>query len=152
MRVLVTPNPSNTIYEYGLRFVVTKKGNMVKVGSKLPKAGVYRVSIWDIATKTVIARQYVYQTADNVQSWADIPELALTADKEYFISIISNNWNDAYPKSGSTVTYPIIKSNLKVLAFAYASQPTLTAPPRYPDMEDNTNSISGLVDFGFVAN
>jgi hypothetical protein len=152
MKVLVTANNTNTIYEYGLRFVVTKNGKMVKVGAKLPKAGIYRISVWDVTTKTVLVQQYVDQISNNIQSWADIPALALEANKEYFISIISNNWNDAYPKVGTTVTYPISKGNLKILAFAYASQPTLTSPPRYPDMEDNTQSISGFVDFGFIPN
>lgn len=152
MNVTVAADNSIIIYEYGLRFTVTKTGKMVKVGSKLPKAGTYRVSIWDVATKTVIAQQYVKQLTDNLQSWADIPALALTANKEYFISIISNNWNDASPKSSSTISYPITKGNLKILAFAYVSQPMVTSAPKYPDMEDNTHSISGFVDFGFVTN
>lgn len=150
MNVTVTANPNHNIYEFGLRFVVTRKGRMVKVGSRLPKAGIYRISVWDIATKTVIAQQYVYQLTDNVQSWADIPALALTANKEYFISIISDNWNEAYPKVGSIITYPITKGNLKVLAFGTTIQPMITSAPKYPNIEDNTHSIPGFVDFGFM--
>lgn len=150
MNVTVTANPNNNIFEYGLRFIVTRKGRMVKVGSRLPKAGIYRISIWDIATKTVITQQYVYQLTGNVQAWADIPALALTANKEYFISIISDNWNEAYPKVGSTITYPITKGSLKVLAFATTIQPMITSAPKYPNIEDNMHSIPGFVDFGFM--
>jgi hypothetical protein len=152
MNVTVTANPDHNIFEFGLRFVVTRKGSMVKVGSRLPKAGIYRISVWDIATKTVIAQQYVYQLTDNVQAWADIPALALTANKEYVISIISDNWNEAYPKVGSTITYPITKGSLKVLAFATTIQPMITSAPKYPNIEDNTHSIPGFVDFGFMPN
>lgn len=152
MTVSVTPNNTHIIYEYGLRFTVAQSGKIVKVGSRLPKAGAYRISIWDASTKTVIAQQYVAQTDANIQSWADIPALNLVADKQYFISVISDNWNDAYPKSGPPITYPIIKGDLKILAFAYASQPMLTSSPRYPDMEDNIHSISGFIDFGFIPN
>ncbi|RFS18591.1 hypothetical protein [Emticicia sp. C21] len=150
MNVTATANPDQNIFEHGLRFVVTRKGRMVKVGSRLPKAGIYRISVWDVATRTVIVQQYVYQMIDNVQGWADIPALALAANKEYFISIISDNWNEAYPKAGSTITYPIIKGNLKVLAFATTIQPMLTSAAKYPDIEDNTHSIPGFIDFGFM--
>ncbi len=150
MNVTVTANPDHNIFEYGLRFVVTRKGRMVKVGSKLPKAGIYRISVWDVATKTIIVQQYVCQMIDNVQAWADIPALALTANKEYLISIISDNWNEAYPKVGSTITYPITKGSLKVLAFATTIQPMITSAAKYPNIEDNTHSIPGFVDFGFM--
>lgn len=148
--ISVTANPTHNIFEYGLRFVVTKKGRMVKVGSRLPKAGIYRISVWDVATKTVISQQYVYQMIDNMQAWADIPALALTANKEYFISIISDNWNEAYPKVGPTITYPIIKGSLKVLAFGTTIQSMITSAAKYPNIEDNKHSIPGFVDFGFM--
>ncbi|RYU96383.1 hypothetical protein [Emticicia agri] len=149
MNISVTNNPAQNIFEYGLRFVVTRKGRMVKVGSRLPKAGIYRISVWDVATRTIIVQQYVYQIINNVQAWADIPALALTANKEYFISIISDNWNEAYPKAGSIITYPITKGSLKVLAFGTTIQPTITSAAKFPDSEDNTHSIPGFVDFGF---
>jgi len=149
----VTPNPNHIIYEYGLRFSVTQPGKITKVGLRLPKAGTYRITIWDVAIKRTIIQQYMPQITDNVQSWSNfLAGLPLIPNKEYFISIISDNWNDAYPKIGTTVNYPIVRGSVKILAFAYASQPTLTAAPRYPDMEDNTESISGFVDFGFTEN
>ena len=150
MLVTVTANPDRNVFEFGLRFTVTRNGRMVKVGSRLPKAGIYRICVWDVATKTVLVQQYVYQLAGNVHAWADIPALALTANKEYFISIISDNWNEAYPKVGPPITYPIIKGSLKVLAFATTIQPMITSAPKYPNVEDNTHSIPGIVDFGFM--
>ncbi|WP_337043689.1 hypothetical protein [Emticicia sp. 17c] len=151
MRTEVTNTHNTTIYEYGLRFQVTQNGIIVKVGSKLPNAGVYRVSVWDAASKTVLAQKYVVQYLPNVQAWADVPELALEANKDYFISIISDNWNDAYLKSGSLIAYPLVKDNFKIMAFAYTSQPSFSAVAKFPDIENNKTSIYGFVDFGFIA-
>lgn len=152
MRIKITATNNPVYYEFGLKFQVLKEGKIVKVGTRLPNAGTYRVSIWDFAAKTVLLSQNVTQSQANQQAWSNISGLAIKADTEYFISVVANNWNDAYPKTGGNILYPIIKGSVKVLGFGYASQPSATATPRLPNMTNNLTSISGFVDFGFISN
>ncbi|RFS13401.1 DUF4082 domain-containing protein [Emticicia sp. C21] len=152
MKIKVTATNNPVYYEFGLRFQVLKEGKVVKFGTRLPNSGTYRVSIWDFTEKTVLLSQNVIQTQANTQAWADISGLAIKPEKEYFISVVANNWNDALPKAGGNILYPIIKGSVKVLGFGYASQPSATATPRLPNETNNTKSISGFVDFGFIPN
>lgn len=152
MKIKITATNNPVYYEFGLRFQVLKEGQVVKVGTRLPNAGTYRVSIWDFTEKTVLLSQNVTQSQANTQAWADISGLAIKPEKEYFISVVSNNWNDALPKAGGNILYPIIKGSVKVLGFGYASQTSATATPRLPNETNNTKSISGFVDFGFISN
>jgi hypothetical protein len=139
---------NSTFYEFGQRFQVSKAGKITKLGIRTPTPGTYRVVIWDVDTKTVIGQKTVEQTTSNVQVWGDITPLALVANKQYFISYLSNNWNTFNPKTGATFSYPIVKGNVVLLAYAYASS-TSGALPKYPTTEDKTY-IAGFVDFTFL--
>lgn len=152
MKIKITATNNPVYYEFGLKFQVVKEGKVVKVGTRLPNAGTYRISIWDFAAKTVLISQNVTQNQANKQAWADISGLVVKPDTEYFVSVVANNWNDALPKAGGNILYPIIKGSIKVLGFGYASQPSATATPRLPNETNNTKSISGFVDFGFIPN
>lgn len=139
---------NSTYYEYGQRFQVSKAGKITRLGVKTPSPGSYRIVIWDVATKTVIGQKTVEVTVANDQVWGDITPLALTTNKQYYVTYLSNNWNTAYPKTGSVFTYPIVKSNVVFLAYGYIGS-TVGATPKYPTAEPNTY-IAGFVDFTFL--
>lgn len=152
MNIQVTATNNQTYYEFGFKFQVLKDGKIAKLGTKLPNAGSYRVSIWDAESKTVLLEKVVNQTQANKQHWVNISLLPIIKDKEYLISVLANNWNDAFQKTGKAIEYPIEKGNIKLLQFAYTSQPSSSSPPKFPNMTDNYYSISGFVDFGFISN
>jgi hypothetical protein len=143
-----TKTVNSTYYEYGQRFQVSKVGKITKLGVRTPSPGVYRIAIWDVATKTVISQKTVEQTSGNQQVWGDITPQPLEANKQYYITYLANNWNNAYPKTGTEFTYPIAKSSVVILAYGYASS-TLGAAPKYPTTEPKTY-IAGFVDFTFI--
>jgi hypothetical protein len=135
-------------WEYGQRFQVSKVGKITKLGVRTPTPGSYRISIWDVATKTLISQKTVEQTSANIQAWGDITPQPLEVNKQYFITYLSNNWNIAYPKTGSKFSYPIVKSNVVLLAYGNTTS-ALGAAPKYPTAEP-TDYIAGFVDFTFV--
>ncbi|PLK45603.1 DUF4082 domain-containing protein [Emticicia sp. TH156] len=149
MNIKVTTNLSS-YYEFGLKFQTLVEGRIVKLGTILPNAGEYRVCVWDFSNKSVLLQQNVIQNQANKLAWVNVSSLPLVVGKDYFISVLANNWNDAYPKSGRIIPYPLVKGNIKILGFAYKSQPSSIAPPVLPNEIDNNFSISGFVDFGFV--
>ena len=140
---------NSTFYEYGQRFQVSKAGKITKLGVRTPSPGVYRLAIWDVATKTLISQKTVELTSGNIQTWGDITPQQLVANKQYYITYLSNNWNVAYPKMGTDFSYPIAKSNVIILAYGYAIS-AIGAVPKYPTVEPKSY-IAGFVDFTFVA-
>lgn len=135
-------------YEYGQRFQVSKAGKITRLGVRTPSPGVYRLAIWDVDTKTLISQKTVELTSGNIQTWGDITPQPLVANKQYYITYLANNWNIAYPKTGSTFAYPIAKNSVIILAYGFAST-TVGAAPKYPTSEPTTY-IAGFVDFTFV--
>ena len=139
---------NSSYYEYGQRFQVSKAGKITKLGVKTPSPGVYRIAIWDVATKTIISQKTVEQTTGNEQVWGDITPQPLEANKQYYITYLANNWNTAYPKTGAAFIYPIAKGSVVILAYGFAST-TVGATPKYPTSEP-TSYIAGFVDFSFT--
>jgi hypothetical protein len=139
---------NSSYFEYGQRFQVSKVGKITRLGVRTPTPGSYRISIWDVATKTLISQKTVESTSGNLQSWGDITPQPLEANKQYYITYLSNNWNYAAPKTGSTFSYPIVKGSVVLLAYGFASS-TLGAAPKYPTSEPTTY-IAGFVDFTFI--
>ncbi|PWK28640.1 uncharacterized protein DUF4082 [Arcicella aurantiaca] len=139
---------NSTYYEYGQRFQVSKAGKITRLGVKTPTPGSYRVVIWDVATKSIVSQKTLEVTIANDQAWGDITPLALTANKQYYITYLSNNWNIVYPKTGSNFSFPIVKGNVVFLAYGYISS-ALGAAPKYPTTEP-TNYMAGFVDFTFL--
>jgi hypothetical protein len=139
---------NSSYFEYGQRFQVSKVGKITRLGVRTPTPGSYRISIWEVATKTLISQKTVESTSGNLQSWGDITPQPLEANKQYYITYLANNWNYAAPKTGSTFSYPIVKGSVVILAYGFASS-TLGAAPKYPTSEP-TSYIAGFVDFTFV--
>jgi len=84
--------------------------------------------------KNINQSKTVELTSGNIQTWGDITAQPLVENKQYFITYLSNNWNVAYPKTGTNFTYPIAKSNVIVLAYDYAIS-AIGAVPKYPTFE-----------------
>jgi hypothetical protein len=139
---------NSSYYEYGQRFQVSKAGKITRLGVRTPSPGVYRLAIWDVAAKTLISQKTVELTSGNIQTWGDITPQPLEANKQYYITYLSNNWNYASPKTGTNFSYPIVKGSVVLLAYGYALS-AMGAAPKYPTTEPTTY-IAGFVDFTFV--
>lgn len=151
-KIVVTTKNNSTFYEYGLKFTSSKAGKINKLGCWLPNSGQYRMCLWDFENKNILAQTTVNQSSTNKFSWAEIPSINIEPNKQYFVSIISNNWHDATNKLAYQIPYPLEKNNIKILTFAYIGQANSSASPKLPNMEDNRTSISGFVDFSFIPN
>lgn len=136
-------------YEYGIKFKSNINGKINKLGSKLPKAGTYRVTVWD-SEKKIIAETKINQKTDNIFEFQSIKTISIEKDKEYFISILSNNWNDLQHNTSFRIPYPIVVNNISIIQFAYIGQENANSPSKYPTFIDNTTSISGFIDFSFI--
>lgn len=109
-------------YEFGLDFTPLVKGSITSFKVKLPDANnSLRITIWDKATTTVIKSEIVNVSAANTEFTFDIVDLPLAKDKEYSISMNSNDWYNRTKIDGSVAAYPVTAGNIKIDGYRWAS-------------------------------
>jgi hypothetical protein len=148
--IRLTQLNSPKIYEFGLRFSPNVSGSITKLGCKLPKKGSYRMCLWNVNEQKQLVETTVNQTNSDL-AWQAISKASVEAGKSYYVTVTSDNWYDALPKTGGNVKYPLVKGNIQIQAFGYV-QNFVGSPSKIPTLEDNTTSISGIVDLGFQIN
>ncbi len=137
-------------YEYGFRFAVTQNGKITKLGSKMPQAGSYRVTLWDasVTPKVILGSATITQAA-GVSTLLAITPLSLTTGKDYFVSIWSNSqWYNLVPTAGGNFPYPITTGSIIIKGYQWVS--SAATPQAFPTTVDNSY-VAGLADFEFQA-
>jgi hypothetical protein len=137
-------------YEYGFKFAVTQNGKITKLGSKMPQAGNYRVTLWDasVTPKVILGSATITQAA-GVSTLLAITPLSLTTGKDYFVSIWSNSqWYNLVPTAGGNFPYPITTGSIIIKGYQWIGSPS--TPQTFPTTVDNSY-VAGLADFEFQA-
>ncbi len=138
-------------YEYGCKFKVTKNGKITKLASKMPEAGSYRVTLWEIAdsvTHTVVGQATLTQAAGTLTFGAITP-VVVTTGKTYQITIWSDvAWYDIRPTAGGNFSYPITQGSISITGYTWTGAPQV--PITYPT-NVSLNYVAGLADFEFQA-
>ncbi len=141
----VTNRVNSGDYEFGLEFMPTVEGKITALNVKLPDANpTLRITIWDKATATALRTETVNVAAAATNYTFDISDLSLTKDKEYAITMNSNDWYERRRTGGTAATYPINVSDIKILNYKWRGGTTQT----YPTNVDNTY-YAGDVTFSF---
>lgn len=136
-------------YEYGCKFGVTKNGKITKLACKMPTAGSYRVTLWDVATTTPIGQATITQAAGTLTFASLATPVTVTTGKDYFISLWSNtNWYYIVPLGGGNFTYPITQGSITIKGYSWVGTPQ--TPITFPTNADVTY-VAGLADFEFQA-
>ncbi len=139
-------------YEYGCKFSVIKNGKITKLACKMPTAGSYRVTLWEIgaSTQTAIGEATITQAAGTLTFSTLSTAVPVTTGKEYLVSLwSSSNWYEIRPVGSSTFAYPITAGNISIKGYQWISSSTST-PRKFPTNADQTY-VAGLADFEFQA-
>jgi hypothetical protein len=116
-------------YEFGVEFKPLVKGKITSLIAKLPDVRTdLKITIWDKATTSVLRTEVVNVAAANTLYNFDIADLDLVKDKEYAITMNSNDWYDRRKTDGTTTTYPISSGNIQILSYKWISGATQTYP------------------------
>jgi hypothetical protein len=113
------PAPAASIDEQlvqrrALVFKPTVTGEISKFKLKLPKTGVFEVTLWDSTTRTSIMSEDVIITNPlNTYVVSITPTIKLEKNKEYAISYKSNH-QFAYEKT-TNLNYPIVCGNITII-------------------------------------
>jgi hypothetical protein len=144
---IVRGNYSN--FEIGYRFYASRPGRIIKVGTRLPEAGTYTVSLWDSDTQVLLTQQTIEQTGANVLALESITPLTVLPNKKYVISV----YYGPTPQSvhvivskGPTAMLPFTKGSLTVVNAQYKYAQAST----FPALADNVG-IYGYPEVVFVA-
>lgn len=147
---VLNSSPGN--FEFGTQFSVVKNGKILKLGTRMPKAGTYRVTLWDTASvpQIPLAQAMVTQTYDEVIAFSPITPVVVVAGKVYVVSLWSSGpWFLASPMVvGFGIPYPITSGNITITGHRWLQ--TLQGPVKYPANEA-ANFISGFADIEFKA-
>ena len=129
-------------YSVGFQFTPKVNGKLTQLAINLPDAGDYKISIWDIATETLLTQTTVNQSYGN---WANknIPELSLEGQKSYAICFLLPNGVDYY--LADNITLPMEMTNITVNASV------AQAGDGYPVNWTYGDKVFGFVDFTFQA-
>jgi hypothetical protein len=130
-----TPVVNSTDFEIGLEFKPTVKGKLTSLLVKLPDVRTnLRITIWDKATTSAIKTEIVNVAAANTQYNFDIADIELEKDKEYVISMNSNDYYIREKTDGSAVKYPVTAGNIIILSYKYINGTTQKYPSASYDL------------------
>lgn len=140
-------NGYTTSYEHGITFSSNANGKITKVGGKVPKAGNYRITVWDDSSKNIITTTYA--DLDSISyKYVSITPIELRANKRYVVSI--NVLKEAFEIRDNTGIdfMPFYADGITIHYYSDAKTSTQT----FPDRQSYLFKIAGLVDFVFVTN
>ncbi|HMI78316.1 MAG TPA: hypothetical protein VK484_05955 [Ferruginibacter sp.] len=135
-------------FEYGFKFVVTQNGKIAQLGSRMPDAGAYRVTVWDasVTPKVILGSANITQPAGAI-TYQPITPISLTAGKDYFISVWSSGrWYEIRPATAATFAYPITLGSVSIKGYQWIGSPVV--PQGFPSNAE-TSYVAGVPDFEF---
>jgi len=136
-------------YEFGLEFEPTKDGKITALGARLC-FGNYKVTLWDVDTKSIITSTNVNITATDCETltMVNITPVNVTAGKKYMVTTNATNWY-RYESAGGGNILPATKGNIKFNRYGWTltSSAITTFPTTF-----HLNYFAGIVEFEFVRN
>ncbi len=108
-------NELSGVAQYGMSFIPTENGKINSLVVKIPSPNnALKVIIWDKATKAKVRVETVKVPTANTVTTIGITPLALVKDKEYVITMFTDDFY-ARNKTGNGVgSFPIVSGNIKV--------------------------------------
>lgn len=120
---------NNVEYEFGLEFTPTVKGKITVLHVKLPDPNeTFRITIWDKDSKTILRTEMFNIIKANQDYNFDIPDLELAKDKQYAITVNSNDWYTREKFDKTNATYPVSVGNITITNFIFSKGATQTYP------------------------
>ena len=114
----ITPSINGTDYEDGYSFIPLVNGKMTAIVVKIPDARLgLRVTVWDKVAGTVIRTETVDVATAGVEVTKQITALDLVKDREYFITMNTNDYYEYSKTDNTAVTYPFIVGDIKITSY-----------------------------------
>ena len=133
-------------YEFGLDFTPLVKGKITSLKVNLPAVNnSLRITIWDKAASTIIKTEIVNVSTANTDFTFDIVDLELVKNKEYSITMNSNDWYNRVKTDGTDAVYPITAGNIQLDRYRWGSGVAQNLPGSI-----SSNYYAGDLSFNFI--
>ncbi|RRB07639.1 DUF4082 domain-containing protein [Larkinella rosea] len=143
----------NSFRESGVVFSSSVSGKLTQVGSKLPDAGIYVVTVWDFDSGKVLLQKTVEQEIPDKLALTNTDVVPLTINKKYVISINNRSgqrsqgsYAQAFKASGSNVL-PATQGNITMHAIRSGGGGTAAFPT---SSANEFGLINGFPEFTFI--
>lgn len=125
--------------EFGVQFRPKVKGVLKVLKVKFPAASSTKVvTVWDVSAQNAIAAETFVNIAADVEQVKDITDIPLQKDKEYIISVYSDDFYQ-HSKPSGMITFPINVGNIEVtglkLNVGSSAYPGGTWTPYFGDID-----------------
>jgi Domain of unknown function (DUF4082) len=137
---------ASQFFEIGVAFKATVKGQIKTLYVKIPDtSSALLVTIWDKNTQVKLFQTNIAVTTANTEKALNITPFNIEKDKEYVISIRTNDYY-LRKKNGTTlISYPVISGNI----IYTATMSDNSAMQAYPTQAFNQGTYLGDVYFKF---
>jgi hypothetical protein len=139
-----------TSMEMGYLFSVARKGKIASLGAVMSKEGTYKVTLWDAASQTPLARATVTQSYNGEHQFSPINSVPVTPGISYLVSITARP-ADAHAFEtidGGAMHYPLTYGSVSILGYRVKQNPGNAAT--FPTTEIS-NYAEGFPDVAFDA-
>ena len=141
----VSPHLDYPSTEFGFSFKPSVKGKINAFVVKIPSSNSnIRATLWDVATKTVIRTEVIEVTNANSSTTKTIIPIELTINKEYLLSINTNQYYDYFEINDAVANYPLAINNIVITNCSFLETSNQTFPTISLDTE-----IFGDISFNF---
>ena len=109
-------------WEFGYSFIPLVNGKMTAIVVKIPDARLgMRITVWDKAAGTIIRTESIDIATAGVEVTKQITALDLIKDKEYILTMNSNDWYFRSRTNDAAVTYPFTVGDIKITSYLITS-------------------------------
>lgn len=106
-------------YEFGVSFSPLVNGKLTAIVVKIPDVNPnLRVTIWNKATGGILRTELVNVSSSGVEITKTISPIEVTTDKEYVITMNSNDYYRRSKTNNSPATYPVTVGDIKITSYA----------------------------------
>jgi len=114
-----TVGQSADSWEYGFVFTPLRAGRVTDFGIKLPAAGAFRVSLWDLSgpTPTLLRAQTVNSPGLHADAKISIPEVPLQSGRKYGITVLSDAFYRITKAGNAKFDFPRTVGNIRIESF-----------------------------------
>ncbi|GAB3997604.1 hypothetical protein GCM10028807_43060 [Spirosoma daeguense] len=143
----------NSFRESGVVFSSSVAGKLTQLGSNLPDAGFYVVTVWDFDSGKVLLQKTVEQQIPNKLTLTDTEVVPLTINKKYLISINNKSgqrgqgsFTQAFKASGGNIL-PATQGNITMHGSRSGGGSTVAFPT---SSLNQFSLLNGFPEFTFI--
>jgi len=131
-------------FEMGCSMEFMKPGRISQLCVRIPDHGVYRVTLWDLSSRTVILSINI-ECFFGPEYCADIPTQYVEEGDRVAVTVYTEDWAQYTSSAGGIEIFPVEVGDVEILSYGYHTEPTGFEFPDHIALD----IVEGLADIVF---